>query len=430
MAKRHNIEIHNEEVREIMKEIPGSLIHWGLTVIFLIFASIIVGSYFFKFREIVTAPLIITTTNPPAPIICKSSGRIERWFVSEGQILEKEENIALIQNSTDLEDFQKAEQIINLIDPDDIKSYPDIVKLPEKLVLGELQEAYNRFYRNWNDYKNYVENNFLSQKIDLLHRQMEKQQQQYELSLQQKEMLAREMEFVKNELKRYEGLLVKGGVSESQLEEAKSRVIQSERSYTSFLASLKSTEINLISQRRSLLELEEQNIRETRQYESNISDNIRTLKNMFSNWRDRYLLSSPVRGKITLTRFWSENHVVSAGDRLATVVPVDSSVVICRAVVSSSGIGKIESGQKVHIKLSGYPYMQHGMLTGYVQSVSLVPEQDGYIIEIRLEKGMLSSYSEHLKLVQEMDGTAEIITREMRMIYRFINPLKTIVNTN
>jgi hypothetical protein len=59
MAKRHNIEIHNEEVREIMNEIPGSLIHWGLTVIFLIFAFIIVGSYFFKFRGIVTAPLVI-----------------------------------------------------------------------------------------------------------------------------------------------------------------------------------------------------------------------------------------------------------------------------------------------------------------------------------------------------------------------------------
>jgi len=60
MAKRHNIEIHNEKVRKIMKEIPGSLIHWGLTVIFLIFAFIIVGSYFFKFREIVIAPLVIT----------------------------------------------------------------------------------------------------------------------------------------------------------------------------------------------------------------------------------------------------------------------------------------------------------------------------------------------------------------------------------
>ncbi len=61
--------------------------------------------------------------------------------------------------------------------------------------------------------------------------------------------------------------------------------------------------------------------------------------------------------------------------------------------------------------------------------VSLVPIEEGYIVEIRLSDGMLSSYSEHLKLVQEMDGTADIITGEMRMIYRLINPLKSLVDS-
>ncbi len=66
------------------------------------------------------------------------------------------------------------------------------------------------------------------------------------------------------------------------------------------------------------------------------------------------------------------------------------------------------------------------MLIGKVSAVSLVPEDNGYIVEIRLNDGMMSSYSEQLKLIQEMDGTAEIITNEMRMIYRFISPLKAI----
>jgi hypothetical protein len=107
---------------------------------------------------------------------------------------------------------------------------------------------------------------------------------------------------------------------------------------------------------------------------------------------------------------------------------VDSSAVICRAVVSSSGIGKIEMGQKVLIKLAGYPSMEHGILTGVVNLISLVPEKEGYIIEINLNEGMVSSYSERLKLVHEMEGTAEIITSEMRLINRFINPFKMILN--
>jgi hypothetical protein len=68
--------------------------------------------------------------------------------------------------------------------------------------------------------------------------------------------------------------------------------------------------------------------------------------------------------------------------------------------------------------------MQFGLLKGRVNSVSLVPDGKGYIIEIVLTDGMTSSYKEKLKFIQQMDGTAEIITKDLRLIYRFINPLR------
>lgn len=428
MSKKQNIEVYNEEVKEIMKEIPGRLIRWGLTIIFLIFISVIVGSYFFTFTEIVSAPLVITTTNPPAPLISKSSGRIARWFVSDGQIVHEDDWVALINNSANLEDIIAAENVINRLDSANIQNDSGKILMPQNLALGDLQESYNELYRNIENYSDYMENSYLPRKIDLLKQQMVKQEQQYQLSLEQKKMMEQELDITKNGLERYKSMLNKGGVSESQLEEEKARVIQSERGYTSFLASLKSTEINLIAQKRSLLELEEQRHNEIEKFKLTISDNLKTLKSLIKNWKETYLLSSPIKGKVTLTTFWSENHVISAGERLATVVPVDSSVIICRSVVPSSGIGKVETGQDVHIKLSGYPYIEHGILTGKVSTISLVPDKEGYIVEITLNEGMVSSYSEQLKLVQEMEGTAEIITKKMRMIYRFINPLKMILN--
>ena len=426
MAKKQNIEIYNEEVREIMKEIPGRLLRWGLTIIFLIFASIIVGSYFFTFTEMVSAPLVITTTSPPAPLISKASGRIARWFVSDGQIVQKGDRVALINNSANLEDIITAEKTTDVLDSAGFQNDPRKILLPGNLILGDLQESYNELCRNIENYSDYMGNSYLPRKIELLKQQMVKQEQQYQLSLEQKKMMEQELEISKNGLERYKSMLNKGGVSESQMEEEKARVIQSKRGYTSFLVSLKSTEINLINQKRSLLELQEQRHNEIEKFKLTILDNVKTLKNLVKNWKDTYLLSSPIKGKVTLTNFWSENHVISAGERLATVVPVDSSVIICRAVVPSSGIGKIETGQDVHIKLSGYPYMEHGVLTGKVSTISLVPDEKGYIVEITLNEGMVSSYSEQLKLVQEMEGTAEIITKKMRMIYRFINPLKMI----
>lgn len=423
-GKGASIEIHNEEVREIMKEIPGSIIRWGLAIIFLIFVSIIIGSYFFQFKEIVSAPLIITTSNPPAPIISKATGRISHWFVTDGQTVETGDNIALIKNSTNPEDFYRAEDVVLQLDSIKLKDNLGKVDLPEKLALGELQDLYNQLFNNWVNYRDYIASNFLPQKIELLRQQMAKQEQHYQLTLLQQKMMEDELEITRMGFKRHESMLNKGGVSEVQIEEARGRVIQSERAYTSFMASLKTTEINLINQKRSLLELQEQHHKEVEQFEQNISSNIRSLKSQLKYWEDNYLLSSPINGTVTLTTFWSENHVVKAGERVATVVPGDSSVIICRAIVPSSGIGKVEIGQKVNIKLSGYPYMEHGMLSGEVSTISLVPEKEGYFVEIRLNEGMMSSYSEQLKLVQEMDGTADIIADEMRMIYRFINPLR------
>ncbi|MBN2597277.1 MAG: HlyD family efflux transporter periplasmic adaptor subunit, partial [Marinifilaceae bacterium] len=268
----------------------------------------------------------------------------------------------------------------------------------------------------------------LPQKIELLEQQMLKQKQQVQLSLDEEGMIKQQLEIAQKDYDAHKKMLDKGGISESELESARSTFIQEERGYTNFLSSLKSSEINILNQKRSLIELQEQYKNEMAQLESNISGAIIAFKDNVKIWKDTYLIESPINGKVTFTNYWSANHVVASGDRLATVVPTDNTSIICRAVVPSTGIGKVKIGQTVNIKLSGYPYMEHGILIGKVQSISLVPEKDGYIVEITLNKGMESSYKEQLRLVQEMDGTAEIITAKMRLIYRFINPLKAILN--
>ena len=424
MPEVNNIEQHSEEVQDIMGRIPGSLTRWGLTVIFLIFFSIVIGSYFFKFKEIVSAPMVITTTNPPAPLVCKASGRIARWFVADGQLVKEGDYIAVIRNNTNLDDLDCLERIVSRLDSSPVRKNLEKVILPGKLVLGELQDRYNQFYANWENYRDYVKNRFLARKIDLLEQEMVKKQQYYELSLEQKKMMEQELAYAQKQVERQQMMLEKGGASESEVDDARANLIRSQRSYSAFLASVKSTEIDLISQRSSLLAMQQEDHTNLEQYELDIADNLRSLKNAIKGWKDNYLLVSPVEGAVTMTRFWSVNHVVSSGERLATIVPSDKRTVICRARVPSSGIGKVQTGQQVNLKLAGFPYMQHGILTGTVSSVSLVPEEDNYIVEIRVNEGMQSTYREQLRLVQEMEGTAEIITQENRLMVRFITPLK------
>lgn len=430
MAKKeeiNGIEIHSEEVQDILGPIPGRIINWGATIIFGIFFMLIAGSYFFTFNEIVSAPMVITTSCPPAPLIAKTSGRISKLYVADGQTLTQGSPVALINNPAQVADVLELERIIVSLSDTILTEMVVVTSLPDNLVLGDMQELYNQFLKNWRGYHQYVTDQPLLKRIELHKQEMAGHEQNHRLSLGQKDLVEKEFELAKKRYARYQSLTEKGGVSESELDNALSSLIQSERAYFAFKGSLQSLEIVLIGQKRALLEMQEQHRNNMVQFETDIAENIRTIVNSIKNWKANYLLSAPIDGVVTLTKFWSENHVVSAGERLATVVPEGDQTIICRAMVPSSGIGKVEPGQKANLKLSGYPFMQYGMLRGTVKTISLVPEGDGYIVEIGLQEGMRSNYSEQLKLIQEMGGTAEIITRRSRLINRFINPLKSIV---
>jgi multidrug resistance efflux pump len=161
-----------------------------------------------------------------------------------------------------------------------------------------------------------------------------------------------------------------------------------------------------------------------------VEEGLQQLRAAIDSWKEQYVIVSPIEGRITNTIFWSENQVIKAGDRFATVVPVDESRIIAKAKVPPRGFGKVEVGQKVNIKLSGFPFMEFGTLRGKVSAISLVPEEQGYVADIELTGGMTTTYREQLRFIQEMDGVADIITKDTRAIYRVIQPLRYFVESN
>jgi HlyD family secretion protein len=84
----------------------------------------------------------------------------------------------------------------------------------------------------------------------------------------------------------------------------------------------------------------------------------------------------------------------------------------------------------VNIKLSGFPYLEYGMIRGYVKSKSLVASGDAYIIEVSLPQGLTTLYDRQLDFSQNMQGRAEIITDKLRLLQRIINPFRYIITKN
>jgi HlyD family secretion protein len=147
-------------------------------------------------------------------------------------------------------------------------------------------------------------------------------------------------------------------------------------------------------------------------------------------WENTYLLVSPVAGTVTLTRFWSENQTVGKDEPVMSVIPTETGDYVGRISLKMNRSGKVKPGQDVHIKLSGYPYLEFGMVRGVVKSKSLVPSADSYIIEISLPQGLTTLYGKNLDFTQNMQGTAEIITEDLRLLEKILNPVRHLVSRN
>ncbi|HES59568.1 MAG TPA: HlyD family secretion protein, partial [Caldithrix sp.] len=59
------IEIRSDEVQEILGFIPHWIIRGGISVIFFIIILLFIGSWYFKYPDVISSNIIITTQNPP-----------------------------------------------------------------------------------------------------------------------------------------------------------------------------------------------------------------------------------------------------------------------------------------------------------------------------------------------------------------------------
>lgn len=144
-------------------------------------------------------------------------------------------------------------------------------------------------------------------------------------------------------------------------------------------------------------------------------------------WEMNYLLESPAEGKVQLLRQGYPNLYVTGGETFARIVPDDRGEWIGRALLPVARSGKVKAGQRVIVRFSNFPDQEFGIVNGKVASVSLVPTEDNYMVEIAFPGQLVTNYGISLPASQEMKASAEIVTEDLRLIERFFLPLKKIL---
>ena len=419
--------LYSDPVKEIMGNPPGKILRWGTTVMFSVFVLFILFAWLIKYPDTIPAPVEITTLNPPVTLVTKITGNIKYLYVKEKEKVVAGQLLAVMETAASMHEIELLQQITDTIRrPGSLisKSLPDFAEL------GELQEIYGSFLKNLSDLNNYISNDFYGNKIASLTDEINGIQE-YINRLVVKEKLYSENQKLETKKFRRDSLLyVNMVIPESELERSHQSLIRLNIELQQVRLDRSEKAIEMAEKRQLLQDYRIKRVEDREKLISVLEESYMNLKAQINIWENTYLLISPLDGLVSFTRFWKANQSVVKDEPVINVVPLETGNFLGRINLKMQRSGKVKSGQKVNIKLSGYPYLEYGMVRGVVKSKSLVPSGDAFIIEIDLPEGLKTLYGIKLDFTQNMQGTAEIITEDIRLLQKIVNPFRYLISKN
>jgi multidrug resistance efflux pump len=422
------VEIRSEEVQEIMGFIPHWIIRWGLTFIFLVVIFLMIGSWFFKYPDIIASTIVVTTENPPANLVARSSGKITELYVRDKQKVQEGEYIAIIENSTNHRHlFELKEKLAAMSSFFTYYDTPPVEKFEKNYSLGGLQATYAAFLKSYADYRYFIQLSYHQKKINSTKTEIARYKALEKQLQRQDNIMEAELKISRDQYQRAQELLDKGIISKSEFETAKSTYLQKEYAAETAKTNLANSDIQINRLEQSVLELELQFKESKTTIQLALSQAYENLMGQVAQWEQSYLLKAPISGTVTFTKFWSINQNVTAGDKVVTIVPEEGGKIIGKVIMPIRGSGKVKVGQRVLIKFANFPHMDYGIVTGIIKSKSLVAADNFYSLEVELPNKLRTSYGKDLEFSQEMQGTAEIITEDIRLLERIFKPIKSLL---
>jgi multidrug resistance efflux pump len=429
IKKYKEIELRSEEVQEVMSEIPSWILRRGITSLFIIVLALLIGSWLFKYPDTITAEITVTSLDPPASIIARSSGKMDGIFVENNEAVMPETPLAVIQNPAKTEDMLELKSMMKAWETGGYSD--DIVRKffnEQSLSLGSIQTVYAAFLNSLNDYQNYRTFKYYPQKIASQKEQLLTQKEYYNLILKQVPVMNEQFHTSKSIFDRDSVLLSKNVISGNEYDISKNSFLQNKQAYLSFDASLKQSELQLMQGEESLLDLQQQATELERKYQLSLQNASEALSAQIKAWEQNYLLVSPIAGIVNQMGVWSSNQNVNTGETIFTVIPTQQDTPKGKALLPVQGAGKVKVGQRVNVRINNFPDQEFGYLTGSVESISSVPTAEGfYVIGINFPKGMVTNYDLTLPITQQMLGNADIITDDLRLMERFFMPVKKLL---
>jgi multidrug efflux pump subunit AcrA (membrane-fusion protein) len=396
---------HTDDMQDIITAVPSWLLRWGITLFFAILALIIGLSAFIRYPDIVKASLRIDSPNSPKPVVTKVAGKLVKLLVTEGESVSAGQSLAYLESTADHNKVLMLLANLKQLQQQVLQNKPlntGLLTQADDLQLGELQGAYQTFYGEYLNYLSSVNNGFLLKKRGYLQKDLDDITKQQGQLNAQKTIEQRDLELAEQEYNVAKKLLQEKAETPTQFR-------QEESQYLAKKTPLVQTDASLINGNDNY---------DVQQEKSKFLQALNSLISSTEDWKSKYILTASVAGRVSFQGIIQENEVLQPNQDVFYVNPGNEQFYGDMSI-SQTSIGKVRVGEKVLIKLKGYPYEEFGMIRGTIKYIADIPYKDSvFMSRVDFKMKNSSDLKKPIHLKQGMTADAEIVTQDATILQR------------
>ena len=447
---------HSDDVDELLAQMPGWPLRWGISLMFGVVLLLLVLAWFIKYPDVIKGKITITTNTPPATVVARANGPIH-LLSTDKTMLAASDVFATIGGTASYKDVLTLRTLLDAFqrafDAHQLSAGAGNLSFPDLLELGELQTPYNVLLLRWKECQaldvrgssNQQRKGIVNEQIDGLYQVGNRLNRQRDLLEQEYELLRRTYET------RYKPLQKSGSISIEQLEIKRDELITKTKAIEAAQATITENENRVITLRSQKAEYDFDQTDRQLAARNRLRDAFTGLLNAITAWETAYVLKTPIAGRLNYLNFMHENSVLVVGQEVAGIVPSSDNTnthtnrldVVVPSVVSQyvgelfiepSGSGKVAVGQAVNITLLSFGKKEFGMLRGRVATfpdISTTLNAGGqprnvYKLYVSLPKGLITTVNKKLPFRYGLEGTAEVITNDVRVLERLFDSIRAV----
>ncbi|MCW5909674.1 MAG: HlyD family efflux transporter periplasmic adaptor subunit [Cyclobacteriaceae bacterium] len=407
----------SELLQDIVSNKPGLLIRWGNFFFLTIFCLVIITCWFIKYPDVIPASAKLTSINAPKPIVSLTGGKLVKLSVVELQFVNKGEIVGYLESTANHEAVLKLSNVLDTMQillsneqSDQIKSY--FINTAGQL--GELQTSYQLFLQAFLSFNNYLADGFYQKKKEMLAQDKINLEKLNQYLVDQQKLQEQDLSLAQKTFDANQSLKKENVISDFDYRLEESKLINKKLSLPQIRSALVNNENQQIEKQKEMMELE--NI--ISQQKLLFQQALNTFKSEVDEWKLRYVLTSPMDGKVAFASFIQENQQLQPNQTICYVNP-ENSQYFAEIVIPQANFGKVMVGQQVLLKFESYPFQEFGSVIGKIDFISHIPGEKGYLAKVSLINGLTTNYKKDVQYRDGLSATAEIITKDMRLLERF-----------